>query len=195
MNNNQINLSDLVDYIALLLNFEIKGKLIYLDVVQELETIKDLSEFRKTLKERVGNLNDDYKFLNGFQKFTKIVEEYKKSKVLITDTENINIHKFVDKLYSKLTWYFDELAWKRPTEEQIKVQQWKNHKAGTESLFNQKELKVCDELGDNLTIYRMATKNKPQLRDEILNVVTMLTITKKKNDLVALGNSQNKMLR
>jgi len=202
MQDNQLTISDLIDYLTMMLNFEIKGKLVYLDVVEELEKIPDLAEFRKEVKSRVSNLNDDYKYLNGFQKFTKIVEDYKSKKIVLNQEEQTKTYIWIERLYQNLTWYFDELAWSNPTVWQLDHHEWKNFKRGKKGedekdwklLFNEKELKVCDKIGDTKEIYRLATKRKPELREKIETIVNGL-IKESKVKALEFNNSNLKLLK
>lgn len=180
----QITKADLIEYIANLLNIDISVNLIYLDISEELENIKDLGLFRKELKARVANLNDDYKYLNGFQKFTKIVEDYNKILLVPTPREHDLINTFCDNLFNKLTWYFCELQWLKPTKQQLEKQIWKNHEYQGADIVNEKESKVCDLIGDTFEIYRLSTQNKPLLQSRIKEIVCGLN---KERKVKALG--------
>jgi len=192
----KLQISDLIDYVGMLLNFEIKGKLIYLDVVESLEAMSDLAEFRKELKGRVGNLNDDYKYLNGFQKFIKIVEDYNKKKLALTQKENIQIEDFKTKLYNKLTDICEEIRRdKIPTVEYIKSIDFNNIKNFDKTMyFEPKEIKVNNILGDSLELYRLSTQNKPLLQEKIREIILDL-VNKKKTDTVAIVYENNPVIK
>lgn len=196
---NKINVKDLIDYISSLLNFEISGKLIYLDVVEELESITDLGMFRRELKSRVAHLNNDYKYLNGLQKFTKIVNEYKKKQLELKPKEHDYVVMFCDKLFSKLTDVFEEVRMFRvPTLKQIKNIDLDNTKFKTKNkdktlYFEEREIKVYKMIGDVVELYRLATQNKVLLQEKIKEAVLKL-VEQKKTDALLLANRTQKRL-
>lgn len=194
MANNELTISDFIDYLTMMLNFEIKGKLIYLDVVEELEKVSDLSEFRKEVKDRVSNLNDDYKYLNGFQKFTKIMQDYNSKRFSLTHNENDKVTIYCDKLYNKLTDFFEVVREiKAPTTEQLQNIDLDNTKTPSGLYFNTKDIQVYKEIGDTKELYRLSTQNKPRLQEIIKNIVLDLVKQKKEKTLAIENNNQKRL--
>lgn len=153
-----------------------------------LEIKTSIAEFVAYVKANFNNKKLEYK--KPFQKFMILIDEFKENKIALTDGQHSGICLFTSTLYKKLTWYFDELSWMNPTVEQIEHQEWQTHKNSMgENLFSEKELKVCKELGTNLQLYRLATKNKPELEKNIISIVTKLVIVKKQQSLQITHNA------
>ena len=189
-----MNKSDLIEYICQLLNISLDSDLVYMDISNSLDTVKDLPMFQKDLKSRVANLNDNYKYLNGFQKFVKFMDEYEKKILQLSDNEYDKIDELTQGLYKKLCWYFDELKWHNPTKEQLKRQVWKTHQYHGKDMINDKESKICDTIGDTGKIYRLAVSNKPKLETEIKKIATSFVYTRKKQDnLIGYKDDENKI--
>ena len=87
-----MNKNDLIEYIALALNIDISNKIVYLEINEELNSVKDFNLFRQELKSRVANLNDDFRYLNGFQKFLKFMNEFKIKQLPKRDDEQIEAY-------------------------------------------------------------------------------------------------------
>jgi hypothetical protein len=191
----ELNRSDLIDYISKLLNLEISGKLIYLDVSEALDGVSDIGMFRNELKLRVANLNDDYKYLNGFQKFTKIMSDYNKKQLALNPKELDYVVMFCDRLYGKLTEIFEIVRFdKIPTKDQLLNIDLDHCIGGDGNLyFEEREIKVYNKIGDVVELYRLSTQNKPLLKNKIESIVNELIVQKKKVKL-QIGSSNQKYL-
>ena len=68
----------IIDYLCEVLNINSSNTLIMLDMLEDLKEVQNLAEFRKYIKSRVANLNDEYRYLTGYQKFIKLVDNFNK---------------------------------------------------------------------------------------------------------------------
>lgn len=183
----------LIEYLGRVINLNMKDNLNYMEVSESLDTISQSKylEFKKFLTEQAGS--EKYSYSTSFQKFIGIFSDFKKNQLLLSDEEHCQVSIFCDKLYYKVTWYFDELKWLNPTKEQLEKQIWKNHQYEDKSLISEKEEQVVDKIGDTFEIYRLVTQNKPQLKEKIEKIVRELVSNKKKKTL-GIENKQQKRL-
>lgn len=183
----------LTKYVATVLNISIDNDFIIMDIQEELENIPDLQGFRNYMKESIAKQDKDFDFKTPFQKFLILTEKFKHRYLEITLSEHKNIIMFCDNLYSKITWYFDELQFSLPTETQLKHQPWKEHQYKGKDLISEKEAMVVDEIGTTVYIYRLATRNKPLLAKRIREVTEIFVKNKKRKQL-SLSNMQKREL-
>jgi len=83
--------------------FQIKADnpMIIEDVVDELKTIEDLSDFRAWLKDNFNHYDSQY--LRGFQKFISLIKIYRMEYALTSETEkSVKLRKFAQLLSSKV---------------------------------------------------------------------------------------------
>lgn len=186
--------NELIQYIATLLNLDTTPDYIYMDVSEELTIIKDYSLFIKEFKSLLGTLKQQLEYKTAFQKFVFIMQHINDKKLELTDSENDFITAWCDNLFSKLTWYFDELAFLKPTKEQLNRQIWKNHIYKGVEMINEKESQVCDIIGDTKEIYRLVTQNKPLLQSKIREIVMDLR-KKKKQGIIQIEDKSNPIVK
>ena len=197
-----MNKSLLIEYIERIINLNMKDNLNYMEVSESLDSIPESKylEFKDFVSEQKENTK--YNYYTPFQKFIGIFADYNKKQIVYTQLEQTKTYRWIEKLYQNLTWYFDELAWCKPTEWQLDHHEWKNFKRGKRGedekdwklLFNEKELIVCDKIGDTKEIYRLATKRKPELREKIETIVNGL-IKESKVKALGFNNSNLKLLK
>jgi hypothetical protein len=164
-------------------------------VSEALDGVSDIGMFRNELKLRVANLNDDYKYLNGFQKFTKIMSDYNKKQLALNPKELDYVVMFCDRLYGKLTEIFEIVRFdKIPTKDQLLNIDLDHCIGGDGNLyFEEREIKVYNKIGDVVELYRLSTQNKPLLKNKIESIVNELIVQKKKVKL-QIGSSNQKYL-
>tara|TARA_R110000851_G_scaffold205185_2_gene357168 strand:- start:206 stop:793 length:588 start_codon:yes stop_codon:yes gene_type:complete len=181
---------ELIEFIKIILNLDTTPSYIYLDVSNSLDNIKDYEMFIKEFKSLYSTLKLQLEYKTAFQKFLIIMEVFNNQRYALTHKENDNVEKWRNALYSKVTWYFDELSWLNPTEEQLINQVWQNHQNKGKNMFSIKELQVCNLIGETKELYRLTTKNKPLLMEKIKSI-TLDLIKQNKSGTVAIGYENN----
>lgn len=95
--------------ICKLLNLE-NNPYVINDVISETESIFDLDLFTQYAKAKFNY--EKYKYLNGYQKFIALTNDFKREfQPTLTEEQNKAIGNYSDELYKRTTNLFDELQW------------------------------------------------------------------------------------
>ena len=167
----------MINYITVALNIKNDNDFIISDIFEELEKIKDLSNFKEFIKNEVKNPTYS-KYANGFQKFLKICEVYQPSlKIELDEKESIKVQTYSDKLFSKTTSVFDEIDYQVSIGKDINSTQMTNFIYAN---FDDKERAVLKQIGDRNRLLFMIRGMREALREQINKIVEDLSLEKKK---------------
>jgi hypothetical protein len=170
----------MINYITVALNIKNDNYFIISDIFEELEKIKDLSNFKEFIKNEVKNPTYS-KYSNGFQKFLKICEVYQPSlKIELDEKESIKVQTYSDKLFSKTTSVFDEIDYQVSIGKDINSTQMTNFIYAN---FDDKERAVLKQIGDRNRLLFMIRGMREALREQINKIVEDLSLEKKKTVL------------
>jgi len=143
-----MNAKQVVEYICEVLNIQTSNPLIVLDMVEDLKGIKDMQEFRTNIKSRIANLNDDYKYLSGYQKFIKVVNDYKYNDSNVKD-EAIETYcrKLIDKIRTVSRAIDESLPSGLRYNDFAETATFDNFKSNGNCAFTEKEQRLLTEVG------------------------------------------------
>jgi len=169
--------SKVIEYLGIRLNSQETLAL----VSEELMKVKNSDNFVVFVRENLNNSKLAY--LTPIQKLFKLVDIYVDRISLANNVTNKHIDLFCKNLYNKITDYFLMLEDKNPTINQLKAHQWHTFQYRGKNLISEKEVIVCNLLGDTPYIYRLATRNRSVLIDRITQIVHNLAKEKRKQSL------------
>ena len=180
-----MNSKQIIDYVCEVLNINTSNTLIILDMIEDLKEVKDLAEFKKVLKDRVGNLNDEYKYLSGYQKFAKIVRDFKKQDSNIADDKIVNYcKKLVDKCRHSSCSAYDAKPHGYNFNDFIDTAKFESFKSNSEPVFNEKEIELLESVGGCKRWLKDYDENK-FLEDLIESVYKL-----RKNNTLTIGDKK-----
>ncbi len=161
-----MNSQMVVDYLCEVLNIKTDNTLLILDMVEDLKTIQDLAEFKFYIKSRVANLNDEYRYLSGYQKFIKLVDNFNKE-----NKQNLQVGLFddveekINKLIKKCRTAWRTIEAKRPLGFRIDDLDYKV----IPKYFDNVEIKLLDQVGGFQRWYKDYDEN--EFKEELIRIV------------------------
>ncbi len=176
MSANQITAADIVQYIGNLLNIDVSGKLIIMDMIEDLKSIQDLAAFRIFVKERFNY--ERFKYLTGYQKFLALANEFKKeNKLILSDKNQQKVGNYSNKLFNKITEIMDEINF----ELQIRgktIDSLDLYKTLQANGIKEDQMSVLNKIGDKKKLFHLAIYGKEQLKNLIESIVYEKTMQK-----------------
>ena len=155
-------------HFAQILNISIDDDISMADMENELNTIGDIAEFQKFVKQRFNY--SAYQFMTGYQKFIALAKDFRKDNEPKLDQETeMKVYNYTTRLLSKIT----NFAFALNFEIQEKGYDLKAIKMDKtfEKVLNEKDIEVCKVIGfDN--IYKLANYNIPKLEAELEKAIT-----------------------
>lgn len=176
-----MQINELTKYIKTTLNIDTSNPYIVDDILEELESISNLNEFKSYLKAQTTQ--KEYQYLTNFQKFLKIAQNYKakeKQKIVLA---NPKINSFSEELFKKTCDVFEEINWLIQSGNDLESEKIKKL-IYIKFANNKKEVEVLKAIGDKSELLRLVKHSKDTLRDKIRKVVTDLTIKKNSEPLI-----------
>ena len=170
-------------HFAQILNISIDDDISMADMENELNTIGDISEFQKFVKNRFNY--SAYQFMTGYQKFIALAKDFRKDNEPKLDQETeMKVYNYTTRLLSKIT----NFAFALNFEIQEKGYDLKAIKMDKtfEKVLNEKDIEVCKVIGfDN--IYKLANYNIPKLEAELEKAITQKALITKYPQLANLN--------
>ena len=170
-------------HFAQILNISIDDDISMADMENELNTIGDISEFQKFVKNRFNY--SAYQFMTGYQKFIALAKDFRKDNEPKLDQETeMKVYNYTTRLLSKITNFSFALNF----EIQEKGYDLKAIKMDKtfEKVLNEKDIEVCKVIGfDN--IYKLANYNIPKLEAELEKAITQKALITKYPQLANLN--------
>lgn len=162
-------------HFAQILNISIDDDISMMDMENELNTIGDISEFQKFVKNRFNY--SAYQFMTGYQKFIALAKDFRKdNEPKLDDETEMKVYNYTTRLLSKIT----NFAFALNFEIQEKGYDLKAIKMDKtfEKVLNEKDIEVCKVIGfDN--IYKLANYNIPKLEAELEKAITQKALITK----------------
>ena len=162
-------------HFAQLLNIAIDDDISMADMENELNTIGDIAEFQKFVKNRFNY--SAYQFMTGYQKFIALAKDFRAdNKPKLDDETEMKVYNYTTRLLSKIT----NFAFALNFEIQEKGYDLKAIKMDKtfEKVLNEKDIEVCKVIGfDN--IYKLANYNIPKLEAELEKAITQKALITK----------------
>lgn len=168
--------TNLAKYFAQLLNISVDDDLSMMDMVEELNSIENLADFRIFVKEKFNY--ERFRYLTGYQKFIALVNEYKKENAPKLDEKSlVKVENYSEKLFKEVTRIFDELNI-RLQETGKSFENVNYEKTLLSNGLEQHQINVLNEIGNKTKIFALAVRGKTQLKDLIEEVVYKKTMIK-----------------
>ena len=162
-------------HFAQLLNIAIDDDISMADMENELNTIGDIAEFQKFVKNRFNY--SAYQYMTGYQKFIALAKDFRAdNKPKLDDETEMKVYNYTTRLLSKIT----NFAFALNFEIQEKGYDLKAIKMDKtfEKVLNEKDIEVCKVIGfDN--IYKLANYNIPKLEAELEKAITQKALITK----------------
>ena len=175
--NKQITASDVVKYIAGILNIDLSNNALLLeDMIEDIKSVNDLALFRTFIKEKFNY--ERFRYLTGYQKFITLVNEFKKeNKLELSKEMKIKALTYSEDLFKRVTEICDEINFELQTKgkkiddlnlfETFKINGLENHHIGVLKLLGSKE-----------TIFAMSVYGKADLIARIESIVNKKALEK-----------------
>lgn len=165
-----ITANEVIKYIGTVLNIDTNSKLIIADITNDLKSIYDLALFKNFIKDNF--MNKRYEHQTGYQKFLMLVKDFKEQiKPKLTTEQEEKVTSFSNKLYKKTCDVFDKVNWEIQNGKSLLHFQ-------IEKSFNEKELKVLEQIGDKQVLLNLVKHGKYKLEQKIEKAIRDLTIKK-----------------
>ncbi len=137
---------EVVAYLCEMLNIKTDSYLIVDDMIEELITINDLKAFKGYLKAKMNT--EPYQYLNGFQKFSKAIIEYKN---INSHSKDEAIENYCRKLIQKIRTVARAIDESLPNglryNDFCESATFENFKSDGECAFTEKEQRLLNEVG------------------------------------------------
>jgi len=165
-----MNKSDVIKYLGSVLNIDTEDSMIFDEMIEDLKRLKEFTGYKDFIK---SNFNHEkYKYLNGYQKFLVLTDDFKKGIVQITYKTVIeDKEKFIEKFISKIKGINNTITELAEKEEKFPAQIKYERKIETNymnlktkdgiALFNKKELELIKRL--NCSFEYILTLDESQL--------------------------------
>ena len=168
--------TNLAKYFAQLLNISVDDDLSMLDMVEELNSIENLSDFRIFVKEKFNY--ERFRYLTGYQKFIALVNEYKKENTPALTVENAEkADNYSENLFRKTTTILDEVNFAMQTMGKG-IEDFNYEQTLLKNGLKDHHLRVLNEIGDKKKIMHLAVYGKEELRSGIEKIVNRKTLMK-----------------
>ena len=168
--------TNLAKYFAQLLNISVDDDLSMMDMVEELNSIENLADFRIFVKEKFNY--ERFRYLTGYQKFIALVNEYKKENgPKLDEVTQDKADNFAAKLYKKTIDCFDEVNFLIQEGNDIRNKKVSDF-IGKEFMSEPREVKVLEKIGKREVLLNLCNHNKVELEEKIKNIVHRLALEK-----------------
>lgn len=172
-------------HFAQILNISIDDDISMADMENELNTIGDIAEFQKFVKNRFNY--SAYQFMTGYQKFIALAKDFRRENPLRLDNETEGkVDKFSNHLYGKSVHFFEfvrdliQTASMNLTDTKIKI--------FYETYFKEeRERAVLSEVGNLKELYKYAINSKQEFESLIFQIVTRKALITKYPQLANLN--------
>ena len=176
--------TNLAKYFAQLLNISVDDDLSMMDMVEELNSIENLSDFRIFVKEKFNY--ERFRYLTGYQKFIALVNEYKKENGPKLDEVTQNkVTNTALRVYWKTIGVFDEVNFMIQEGNDIRSKKVSDFigkafmkKKNDTFVVDFKSVQVLENIGKREELLRLCNSNKPLLEEKIYNAVNKLALEK-----------------
>ncbi|MDD3775471.1 MAG: hypothetical protein PHV08_05885 [Sulfurovaceae bacterium] len=172
----------LVGYIAAILNINIDNDFVIIEIVHELSTVDDITDFISFIKTNFNNYNLSYQ--SGFQKFINLSKKYKEIKYPIDSPSNL---KFLDEVCAKVELVRNSIGeYSNYDYDDVKI------KADNSPLFSNKEKELLSEIGNLSKAIRLQKmiSGADGLYEALKEIIAKKTL--QKNKLILLSSKSQK---
>ena len=180
--------TNIAKYFAQLLNISLDDDLSMMDMVEDLNSIENLADFRVFVKEKFNY--ERFRYLTGYQKFIALVNEYKKDNAPTLTVENAEkADNYSENLFRKITTILDEVNFAMQTMGKG-IEDFNYEQTLLKNGLKDHHMKVLNEIGDKKKIMHLAVYGKEELRSRIEKIVNKKTLEKQCPQL-AISNKKN----
>jgi len=156
--------------------------LILTDMIEDLKEIQDLAKFRIFVKERFNY--ERFNFLTGYQKFIKLVQEYKKENApRLSEDRLLKANNYSSKLFSKITTIMDELHFLFQTTGKS-IEDVNLEKTLETNGFEKHHISILNRVGSKKKLFHLSVYQKEELRASIESIVKRKSLEKEHPQLV-----------
>lgn len=176
--------TNLAKYFAQLLNISLDDDLSMMDMVEDLNSIENLADFRVFVKEKFNY--ERFRYLTGYQKFIALVNEYKKENgPKLDEVTQDKADSFAAKLYKKTIDCFDEVNFLIQEGNDIRSKKVSDFigkafmkKKDDTFVVDFKSVQVLEKIGKREVLLNLCNHNKVELEEKIKNTVHKLALEK-----------------
>ena len=162
---------DFLEYICEVLNINSTNSMIILDIREGLKEVQDLIGFRLFIKGCITNLNDEYRYLTGYQKFIKLVDSFnKENKEKLENIVLDGMEQKVNDLIHKCRLIVRKLELDRPNNYPIEKLSYKN----IPNYFENSEINLLETVGGFKRWFRDYDEN--DFKEDLLKQVRKLRL-------------------
>ena len=177
--------TNIAKYFAQLLNISLDDDLSMMDMVEELNSIENLADFRIFVKEKFNY--ERFRYLTGYQKFIALVNEYKKDNAPKLDEVTQNkVDAFAPKLYKQTCDCFDDVYFMIQAGNDIRSKKVSDFigksflkKENGTFVIDEKSVRVLEMIGKRERLLELCKNNKKELEERIYNAVHKLALESK----------------
>ena len=187
-----MNSEMIVNYLCEVLNIKTDNTLIVLDMVEDLKTIKDLAEFKNYIKSRVANLNDDYRYLTGYQKFIKLVDNFngeKEDQLKLTVLDGVE--EKVNKLINKCRLAYNTLDDKMPRGYPYEKVSYEN----IPNYFDKAEVNLLEQIGGFKRWFTNEGYEENEFKQDLIKTVKGARMNFYKKDSNLIKNKDKEVIK
>ena len=168
--------TNLSKYFAQLLNISLDDDLSMMDMVEDLNSIENLADFRIFVKEKFNY--ERFRYLTGYQKFIALVNEYKKENAPKLDEESqIKVSDYSSKLFSLITSIMDSVNFELQTRGKT-IDDLDFKKTLLSNGIKNHHIEVLTAIGDKKKIFHLSVYGKEELKARIESIVYRKAIIK-----------------
>lgn len=141
-----MQINNLAEYLANILNIKMDNPYIIDDMLEELEQINDLKSFKDFVKERSNT--ESYKFLTGYQKFLKAISDFKTINSSVSeDKVETYCKKLIEKIRTVVRAVDESLPSGLRFNDFAETATFDKFRSGGNCAFDEKEQRLLSEVG------------------------------------------------